>query len=125
MYALCRHLLPDIAAERTIDRLVSIARGCKRKRHLLRLGHRHYRADDAAHEREELDLARQQPLERFRIAAGELVVLGMDRDHDAAVRLVAYRIPHRDEIAVERAAGRLVVILHEGVLGRLQGMDDA
>src|SRR5262249_30579805 len=48
MHALGRHLLADIAAERSIDRLVRIARGGKRERHLLGLGDRHHGADDAA-----------------------------------------------------------------------------
>jgi len=124
IHPLRRHLLADIAAERPVDRLVRITRGCKRERHLLCLCDRHHRADDAAHQRKKLDLAREQFLERFWIAAGEFVVLGVDRGHDAAIGLAAYGVPHGNEIAAERAAGRLVVILHERMLGRLHWLDD-
>src|SRR5262249_54608571 len=47
IHALCRHLLADIAAERSIDRLVRLRRRLEGERHLLGLRHRHDRADDA------------------------------------------------------------------------------
>jgi len=58
------------------------------------------------------------------IAAGNLVVLGVHGRLDAAVGLAANGIPHGDEILVQRAAGRLIVILHELMVGRARRLDD-
>src|SRR5262249_24596512 len=124
IHALCRHLLADIAAERPIDRLVRLRRRLEGERHLLGLRHRHDRADDAAHEREELDFAGEELLQRLGIAAGNLVVFGVYSRLDAAVGLAANGIPHGDEILVQRAAGRLIVILHELMVGRARRLDD-
>ena len=51
----------------------------ERERHLLHLGDRHHGAEDAAHQRVELDLAGHQHAQRRRIAAGDLAVFGMHR----------------------------------------------
>jgi hypothetical protein len=106
-----------ISSPRAVDRLVGFRRRFERERQLLGLGHRHHRADDAAHQSEELDLARDQHLQRIGIAARQLVVLGIDRGLDPAVGFGPHRFPHRGEIAVQRAAGGLIVILRKLVLG--------
>jgi hypothetical protein len=87
------------------------------ERHLLHLGHRHHRADDAAHQGEKLDLAVDQHFQRRRIAGRELVVFCVDGGLHTPVGLPANRLPHGDEILVERARVRLIVILDECVVG--------
>ena len=124
IHALGRHLLADIAAERPIDRLVRLRRRLEGEWYLLGLRHRHDRADDAAHESEELDFAGEEFLQRLGIAARNLVVFGVHGRLDAAVGLGANRIPHGDEILVQRAAGRLIVILHELMVGGARRLHD-
>ena len=79
---------------------------------------------DAAHEREELDFAGEELLQRLGIAASNLVVFGVYRRLNAAVGLAANGIPYGDEILVQRAAGRLIVILHELMVGGARRLDD-
>ena len=124
IHALCRHLLADVAAERPIDRLVRLRRRLEGEWDLLGLRHRHDRADDAAHEREELDFAGEEFLQRLGIAAGDLVVFGVHGRFDASVGLGTNGIPHGDEILVQRAAGRLIVILRELMVGGARRLDD-
>jgi hypothetical protein len=47
----------SIASERAVNRLVRFGCRLERERQLLGFGDRHHRADDAAHQREELDFA--------------------------------------------------------------------
>ncbi len=124
VHALRRHLLAHIGAQRGVDRLVRLRRRFECERHLLRFGDRHHRADDAAHQGEELDFARDQQLEGRGIAGDQLVVLGEYRGLDAAIGLGADRIPHGNEIAVQRHVNRLVVVLGELVVGGLRTLDD-
>src|SRR5207253_2784494 len=81
---------------------------------------RHDAADDAAHHREELDVAGRQHPQDCRIAALRLFVLGEDLRVDASAGLVAYRRPHLDKPMVKGTACRLIVVLNECVLGRSQ-----
>ena len=92
----------------------------KRERHLLHFRHRNQRAEDAAHQREELDLAADEHLERGWIAALDLVVFREDLRLDAAARLRSDDRPHLNQSSVQRAGGRLVVELGEGVVGGAQ-----
>jgi hypothetical protein len=115
--ALGRHFGEDVRAERTIDGLVGLWRGAEGEGHLLNLCHRHRGAQYAAHQREELNLARHQHLERRRVAPGHVVVEREDLRVNASARLGANRGPHLREPLVERAVGRLVVVLREGELG--------
>jgi len=96
------HLLADILAQGSVDRLVRLAGRFEGEWQLLRSATEDDGADDAAHQGEELDFAREQQLQGIRITARELVVLGMDRGFDAAIGLRPHRIPHRDEILVQR-----------------------
>ena len=105
MHPLRRHLLADIFPQWPIDGLVRLGRGLERKRHLLHLGDRHDQADGAAHQGIKLDLARQQHLEGVRIAAGDLVVLGIDSRFDAAVGVRFDGVPHRVTAGHAEAAG--------------------
>src|SRR5205814_10237926 len=73
-----RHLLSQIAAKRPVHRLVSMRGRAERERYLLDFGNWYDRAENAAHQREELNLAAYQHSERGRIAACELVVLSED-----------------------------------------------
>jgi hypothetical protein len=68
--------LAAISPERAVNRLVRFGCSLERERQLLSFGDRHHRADDAAHQREELDLARDQHFQGVGIAARHLVVLG-------------------------------------------------
>jgi hypothetical protein len=124
MHALRSHLLADIFSKRAVDRLVRFRRRLECERQLLGFGNRNHRADDAAHQGKELDLACDQHLERVGIAARQLVVLGVDRGLDPAIGFPGYRLPHRGEVLVQRAAGGLVVILRKPVLGGKRRPDD-
>jgi hypothetical protein len=111
------HLLADIRAERAVHRLVRVGRRPEGERDLLHLGDRHHRAEDAAHQREEVNLAGDEHLERGRVAARDLVVLGEDLRFDAAARLRADGRPHLGEPPVQRTRGGLVVVLDEAEVG--------
>src|SRR5262249_43788956 len=58
-----------------------------------------------------------QHFQRIGVAAGQLVVLGVDRGLDPAACFLRNRPPHRLEIPVQRAGCGLVVILRELVVG--------
>jgi hypothetical protein len=75
MHAFGGHLLADIFSKRAVDRLVRFRRRRECERQLLGFRDRDYGADDAAHQGEELDLARDQHFQRVGIAARQLVVL--------------------------------------------------
>jgi hypothetical protein len=124
IHALRRHLLAHIGAERSVDCVKSLGGGLEREGRLLDFRHRHYRADDPAHQREELDLAVDQHLQGRWIARRELVVFRIDHGIDPPVGLGADRVPHRDEVLVQRARRRLVVVLHELVIGGPRRADD-
>jgi len=85
--------------------------------------YRHDRADDTAHQREELDLPSNQHLQRDGIAAGEFVVLGEDFGFHPPVGLRAHGRPHGNQIPVQCAVGGLVVILGEYVIRGAQWPD--
>jgi len=74
IHALRSHFLAHIGAERAVDRLVGLGGGPECEWHLLHFGHRHHRADDAAHQGEKLDFARDQHFQRRRVAGRELIV---------------------------------------------------
>ena len=112
-----RHLLPQKAAKRPVHRLVGMGGRAERERHLLDFGSRHDGAENAAHQREELNLAGDQHVERCRIASSEPVVLSEDLRLDASPRLGPDRRPHFNEAPVQRARRRLVMELGERVVG--------
>ena len=73
--SLGRHLLAQVGAERPVDGLVRMVRRPERKRHLLDVGRRNDVPENAAHQREELNLSRHEHLQHRRVAARILVVL--------------------------------------------------
>ena len=87
------------------------------ERHLLHFRRRHDRAEDPAHQREELDLARHERAEGRGVAAADAVVVPETpacRRVPFVSRLIAVHM--LDEAAMQRAGGGLVVILDEGEL---------
>ena len=73
-----------------------VGRRAKREGYLLHLGNGHNRAEDAAHESKELNLARDEHLQRGGVAARDVVVLRQHTRLDAAVRRFANGFPHLD-----------------------------
>jgi hypothetical protein len=88
----------------------------KRVRHLLHVGGRHQRPENPTHEREELNVARDERLQRGRIASLDVVVLREDLADQSLAAFLEDRAPHLDQAPVQRARSRLVVILPEGEL---------
>src|SRR5688500_12105215 len=111
--ALGRHLRPKVGAESAVHRGVCVRRRSERERHLLHVGHGHHGAQQAAHQREEVDVTRDQQLERCGVASLNVVVQGKHFRFDASPRLAADCRPHFREPLVQRAVGGLVVVLRE------------
>jgi hypothetical protein len=116
MNAFGRHLLAQVGAQRAVGGFVRLGRRPEGKGDLLHLGDRHRLPQDAAHQREEVEFARDQHFERCRIGAGNASILGEYLGGDAAVGLCADRQPHLDEAPMQRARGRLVMELAELVV---------
>ena len=106
-----RALAPEILAERAVVCAVHLRVAGKRERQPLDLRDRHLAAEDAAHQGEELQLARLQHFERGRVGAGNVVVLRMDGDREPAVGLLPDLLPQIDEELLLVALRRLVVEL--------------
>ena len=119
MDSLRAHLVADERSESSVHRLVRVRGRAERKRDLLHVCHRNHRAEQTAHQREELNVASDQKLQGGGIAALNVVVEREDLRLDTPARLVADGRPHLGQADVKRAVGRLVVILREGELGSL------
>ena len=124
MNALGRHLLAQVGAQRAVGRFVCLGRRPEGKGDLLDLGDRHGLPQDAAHQREKVEFARDQHFERRRIGARDAGILGEYLGHDAAVGLCADRRPHLDQAPMQRARGRLVMELAEPVVSGHCGTRD-
>ena len=124
MNAFGRHLLAQVGTQRAVGRGVRLGCRPERKGDLLHLGDRHRLPQDAAHQREEVEFARDQHFERRRIGARDAGILGEHLGHDAAVGLCADRQPHLHEAPMQRARGRLVMELAESVVSGHCGMRD-
>ena len=111
-----RHLLAQVGAQRAVGGSVCLGFCPEGEGDLLHLGDRHRLPEDAAHQREEVEFARDQHLERCRIGARDAGILGEHLGRDAAVGLGGDRQPHLDEAAMQRARRRLVVELAEPVV---------
>jgi hypothetical protein len=85
--------------------------GAKCKRHRLHFRDRHDIAQNAAHERKELNLSANEHLQRLGVAARYLVVLRYDLGRDTAARFAPDRIPHLHQAAMKRALGCLIMEL--------------
>src|SRR4030095_15523865 len=107
------HFLTQVGTELAVQRSVRMGGGPKGERHLLHFRHRHDISENPAHEREKLNLARNEHLERLRIAAGNFVVFREDRGYHAPVGLGANGCPHLHKPQVERTVACLVVVLRE------------
>lgn len=116
MNAFGRHLLAQVGAQCAVGRFVRLGRRPEGKGDLLHLGDRHRLPQDAAHQREEVEFARNQHFERRRIGARNAGVLGRHLGHDATVGLRADRRPHLHEAPMQWARRRLVVELAEAVV---------
>src|SRR6266705_3024162 len=106
-----RALAPEILAERAVVCAVHLRVAGKRERQPLDLRDRHLAAEDAAHQGEELELARLQHFERGRVGAGDVVVLRIDGDREPAVGLLPDLLPQIGEELLLVALRRLVVEL--------------
>src|ERR1700704_2498503 len=96
---------------------MSMAGRAKREGHLLDFRSRYDGAENTAHEREELDLARDERVERRWVAALDVVVFRMDLRLDPSPGLRSNRRPHFSKAPMQRARRRLVMVLGEAVRG--------
>jgi hypothetical protein len=119
-----RHFLAQVRAQRTVEGLVGVGGRTKRVRQLLDVRRRHDGPNHTAHQREKLDLAGEEHLEGLRVAAGDVVVEREDLGLDPSACLGPNRVPHLDQSAVQRADGRLVVVLDEPEISGLPAADE-
>src|SRR3977135_369342 len=96
---------------------MSMAGRAKREGHLLDFRSRYDGAENTPHQREELDLTRDERVERRWVAALDVVVFRMDLGLDPPPGLRPDRRPHFNKPPVQRARRRLVVVLGELVRG--------
>ena len=112
--ALRGHLVAEVVAERALHDVMDLGVVLERERQPLDLGDRHDLADDAAHQRHELELARDEHRERRRVGAGHVAVPRMHRHLQLAAGLGGDVVPQRREEAVGVALLGLVVELAAG-----------
>ena len=88
-----RHFRANVVPQLTAHRGMHFFVVGKSERQALDLRHRDHLAKDPAHERHELELARDQHLERGRIRAWNAAVLRMHGDLHRAIGALRHLIP--------------------------------
>src|SRR5712692_2429006 len=109
--ALRARLLAQVIAQVAVQSLIDLRLRAKCKRYGLDVHGGHHGPDQAAIQREKVELTADHHLERRGVAAGQLIVLRKSLDLNASTRFGLDRGPQLNQALVERAIGRLVVVL--------------